>query len=221
MRVAALDERASDGPGGLGPAGGGGMGGGTLEELWRRGSIGGGAGAGVGGPDGDADPDPDRVPDAVRGPADPRDALAADLWRRARRAVAARQAAAADRAGSASLVVPLAGPAALRAYGRSEDSFALGLTLLHLCLAPFSPPDSGADTATLDRLLGEGGPFWGDVEGFRGYAEAEDRWADGVAWLESGDKGQTGWDLAGALLSADWASRPEARAVAKHPFLSG
>ena len=67
----------------------------------------------------------------------------------------------------------------------------------------------------LNRLLET--TFQLDVEGARDFCEADERWADAVAFLDAQDR--AGWGLLAAMLNSNWRQRPTAESCLNHPFL--
>ena len=147
------------------------VGGNTLAEIWEGGSV--------------------------NRESDPRDNLAADMWRRA-------DAAGVDQT-----------PVRRRAFGVADDIFQMGLLVLYTAFVPFSAPGD-VDGSQLQRLLET--TFKLDVDGFREYCEADDRWREGVAFLAAEDG--AGWELVGSMVQRDWSRRPTAASCLNNRFLN-
>lgn len=105
---------------------------------------------------------------------------------------------------------------ALRNFGFADDVYSAGLLLAYMAFVPLAEPGS-IDGPSLQRLLES--TFRLDVPAVREYADADERWARAVAFLERGNG--AGWDLLGAMLNPNWRLRPTAESCLKHPFLTG
>eukprot|EP00873_Tetraselmis_striata_P006732 jgi/Tetstr1/426996/TSEL_017203.t1 len=127
----------------------------------------------------------------------PTRALAASLWQRART----------DGAWT---------PEDRRKYGVADDVYAAGLLVAFMAFVPFCKPDS-IDGPTLQRLIET--TFQLDIDGWREYSEADERWERAVAFLDAGNG--AGWDLLKAMLHSDWRQRATPEMCLSHPFLNG
>lgn len=58
-----------------------------------------------------------------------------------------------------------------------------------------------------------------DIDGWREYSEADERWERAVAFLDAGNG--AGWDLLKAMLHSDWRQRATPEMCLSHPFLNG
>lgn len=103
-----------------------------------------------------------------------------------------------------------------RNFGFADDVYAAGLLMAFMAFVPLCPPGS-VDGPSLQRLLES--TFRLDIEAFRDYADADERWQKAVAFLDTG--GGAGWDLLTAMLNPDWRRRPTAESCLNHPFMRG
>jgi len=129
--------------------------------------------------------------------ANPANQLADDLWARARvnGAMTAQEK---------------------RTFGISDDVYASGLMLLSSIFLAFCEEGS-IDGPQLQRLVEN--TFRNDIQSFRDYADADDRWTDAVAFLDIGEG--AGWELVGATLQSNWRSRPTVESILNHRFMTG
>lgn len=100
-----------------------------------------------------------------------------------------------------------------RAYGMADDVFMAGLFLAYLSFISLCEPGT-IDGPSLQRLLET--TFQADVQAFREYCEADERWTKAVRFLDSG--AGAGWSLLEEMLNEDWRSRPTAHSCIDHPF---
>ncbi|GLJ11931.1 hypothetical protein SUGI_0180460 [Cryptomeria japonica] len=125
------------------------------------------------------------------------EALSEGLWRRAAKSGAST-------------------PLERKAFGIADDIYAAGLLLAYMAFIPFCEAGS-IDGPSLQRLLES--TFQLDMEAVREYCKADDRWTEGVNFLDLGDG--AGWELLQAMLNPNYRLRPTAKAVLDHRFMTG
>ena len=115
------------------------------------------------------------------------------------------------------------------AFGRSDDVREFGFLMLQCFVLGNAPPRAPIDQLALRRLCDA--TFAGedadgmrtdgvDVEGLRGYLDAEDGLrVSGVGGVDMLDaKDGSGWELIHQLMHPEWNERLTAEAALRHPF---